>query len=51
MDMREIKGMEIAQNANIRRARSGWLVPSQSTSKTYLVRIDSHHRFVWGNWN
>ncbi|MDD1777480.1 MAG: transposase [Candidatus Helarchaeota archaeon] len=42
MDMREIKGMEIAQNANIRRVSSGWLVPSQSTHKIYTVRFDSH---------
>lgn len=42
MNMREIKGMEIAKNSNIRKTSSGWLVPSQSTSKTYTVRENEH---------
>ncbi len=42
MNTREIKGMEIAQNLNIRRAGTAWLVPSQSTDKLYTVREERH---------
>lgn len=42
MNTREIKGMEIAQNSNIRKTAKGWLVPSQNTRRLYTVRDYGH---------
>jgi len=37
MDAREMRGMEIAATAKLRRDTKGWVVPSQSGPGTYLV--------------
>ncbi|MBN1896670.1 MAG: transposase [Candidatus Aenigmarchaeota archaeon] len=37
MDMRQLKGLEIAKNGGIRETPKGWIVPSQSGNGAYLV--------------
>src|ERR1051326_5978697 len=40
MQAREIRGLEIASQSQITRSENLWIVPSQTTSKSYAVTID-----------
>lgn len=40
MDLREMKGKQIAKTITIHEGIDGWVVPSQSSSKRYFVRKD-----------
>jgi len=37
MDLRKMKGLQIAATGKIKEIEGGWLVPSQSSNKTYFV--------------
>jgi transposase len=42
MEAREVRGLEIAANSNITRNGQVWVVPSQTSSKSYLVNLYSN---------
>jgi transposase len=39
---RQIRGLQIAKTSRIRKSSSGWVVPSQSGSGSYVVKLDRH---------
>ena len=45
MNMREERGLQIAQNSKIIKTPVGWKVPSQSGNGTYVVNLDHSHPF------
>lgn len=40
-NLRQIKGLQIAQTATIQEGYDGWIVPSQTSNKKYYVRKDA----------
>lgn len=42
MDIRQQKGLQIAQTSRIRKTSNGWIVPSQSGQGEYTVRESEH---------
>ncbi len=39
---RQLRGLQIAKTCRIRKSSSGWIVPSQSGSGSYIVKLDKH---------
>ena len=40
MDVRELRGKQIAENCKIEKNKLGWKVPSQSGNGSYIVNLD-----------
>ena len=38
MELREIKGMQIAEKGGLKQTKNGWIVPAQGGSGNYLVK-------------